>query len=826
MTGTTYADEQCYPCPAGTFLNATGGSQCSPCHPNTFSSEEGAAQCTRCGDSDFSFAGSKSCQPRSPCREADWYPFYTQCINGRHDLEYRWLEPKICSEDAPTADRKPPGVAGLDCANCNPGYTRNQYGICEACPANQIAISNSVCQSCRAGTVGRRDFAWLNFEEFPAGVAYSTRCEGTCGSSGWRLAGRYLDSGIGHGSYVDVSFTLPLSLVAAGAVSFDFSFVCERSCHLSFVDELVLPDGGRQLLRSRSYYSFWSDSGLVSHPTVPGEHVFTWYFSQYDPMLLARNDRILIHSINVTDVAAGQGGASQCVPCSAGMKANATAATCQPCAAGSSSDSLASECTSCPQNTFAETPGSRCVPCGAGSISAPGSAVCTATCQYAASPSVSYDLNPLRSANGTVGPIVALGSQFRFSVCEPKMGSQCIDEDGVRVQSFVCQTEQQRGADAGHIMEFLGGANGTGVTVRYSRGTAGCGYRDGSNSVARSTEINFICDPDAGVGQIAHLRSFRCSYSFEWRTLFACPVCTPNDYDFFYTDCVNGKRDAVYFWKDNPKRCHGGVSLPTTTSSVCSVDEAYVCGPGQRKVDTCVDCDGGSYSLGGASISTYWPNLPDNFRTFCSGCRALWAPRGAYVESGSTGSVLQAIFTFVRAGNLTFTYTAVLSRGEYLQTTMDGAVIVRDRRWSALREFTVDIFVPKAGVHVFAWELRRNSSVPSSGLSGYVRMSSVIAVGTRFHDLACTKCPVGFHQPADGASSCRICPANTFADQPGRTECKPCDTDKWAPPGAASCTPKPECTSNDYAAVFSSCVDVRSHFASFLFRFSCLTFIT
>jgi hypothetical protein len=815
ISGTTYADSECFPCPAGTFRNTSGGSHCDPCPANTFSSAERAAICQDCAVTSFSYPGSKSCLARAPCRESDWYTFYSPCINGIHDLEYRWLEPMICDENAATADRKPANVAGVPCAKCNPGYIRNSIGQCVACPANQYTVDNLRCEMCQTGTAGRRDFTWTNFEEFPVGIDYSTHCEGTCGSQGWRLAGRFLDSGIGHGSYVDISFSLPLTVVAAGHVNFNFSFACDRSCHLSFVDEMVSLDGSRRLLRSRSFYSFWSDSGLVEFTTEPGEHVFTWYFSQYDPLLLARNDRIIIYSVNVTDVAMNQGGASQCVPCGAGTRVDAVTSTCQPCPVGFSSGPLATQCSPCPANTFAEKPGSQtCDPCGAGSVSAPGASRCNATCIYSSTGSTfSYDLNPLRPTNGTTGPVRdAYNREYRFNLCEPSMGLACKDEDGIFVQSYSCQTERGRGADAGHFMEFQGGQNGTGVVVRYSRGLEGCGYGYyGTGARPRVTEINFVCDPDAGMGAptVTSTENPRCSYFFEWKSLYACPVCTRNDFDFYYTDCINGRRDTVYFWKDNPKRCHGGAALPATTSSACSLDESYSCPAGTRKTETCVLCDAGSFSLGGASIIQTWTSLPDSFRSFCSGCKSLWAPRGSFVESGNAGSVLQAIFTFVRPGNLSFTYMAVLGRGEYLQVTMDSLPVARDRRWSALREYQVTIPVSKAGVHVFTWEFRRNLTFSDAGLGGYVRLLSVVAEGTRFHDLACTKCLPGYFAPEDGARTCQMCPSNSFADVAGRSECKLCAPDQWSPPGSSRCFQKVSCTDRDYHSVFSACSNVR-----------------
>lgn len=83
----------------------------------------------------------------------------------------------------------------------------------------------------------------------------------------------------------------------------------------------------------------------------------------------------------------------------------------------------------------------------------------------------------------------------------------------------------------------------------------------GRPQVNRKTNITFICDPSAGAGSIVSVgnQGDNCIYTFTWRSLYACPICTVSDYSFFYTTCISGSRKKVYYWND-PIQCHGGIT--------------------------------------------------------------------------------------------------------------------------------------------------------------------------------------------------------------------------------------------------------------------------
>lgn len=50
--------------------------------------------------------------------------------------------------------------------------------------------------------------------------------------------GDYIDSGVNHGIYVDIEFTLPVSIVEEpyGELWFDYELICESDCYFEVWD--------------------------------------------------------------------------------------------------------------------------------------------------------------------------------------------------------------------------------------------------------------------------------------------------------------------------------------------------------------------------------------------------------------------------------------------------------------------------------------------------------------------------------------------------------------------------------------------------------------
>lgn len=64
-------------------------------------------------------------------------------------------------------------------------------------------------------------------------------------------------------------------------------------------------------------------------------------------------------------------------------------------------------------------------------------------------------------------------------------------------------------------MEYFNGV----LNLTYTNGEP---YND-DNKTPRTTEIAFICDPQAGVGNPQYLDERNQTYSFRWMTAYACP---------------------------------------------------------------------------------------------------------------------------------------------------------------------------------------------------------------------------------------------------------------------------------------------------------------
>ncbi|KAI4570348.1 hypothetical protein MJG53_006327 [Ovis ammon polii x Ovis aries] len=134
IEGVAYTSE-CFPCKPGTFSDKPGSFICQVCPRNTYS-EKGAKECIRCDeDSQFSEEGSSECMERPPCTSKDYFQIHTPCDEeGKTQIMYKWIEPKICREDLTDAIRLPPSGEKKDCPPCNPGFYNNGSSSCHPCP--------------------------------------------------------------------------------------------------------------------------------------------------------------------------------------------------------------------------------------------------------------------------------------------------------------------------------------------------------------------------------------------------------------------------------------------------------------------------------------------------------------------------------------------------------------------------------------------------------------------------------------------------------------------------------------------------------------------
>ncbi|NXP29609.1 K132L protein, partial [Scytalopus superciliaris] len=134
IEGVAYTSE-CFSCKPGTFSDKPGASGCQVCPRNTYS-EKGAKECTKCKEEMYyADEGSSVCIERPPCTSKDFFQIHTPCDKeGKTQIMYKWIEPKICREDLPDALTLPPSGERQDCPPCNPGFYNNASSSCTPCP--------------------------------------------------------------------------------------------------------------------------------------------------------------------------------------------------------------------------------------------------------------------------------------------------------------------------------------------------------------------------------------------------------------------------------------------------------------------------------------------------------------------------------------------------------------------------------------------------------------------------------------------------------------------------------------------------------------------
>ena len=239
-----------------------------------------------------------------------------------------------------------------------------------------------------------------------------------------------------------------------------------------------------------------------------------------------------------------------------------------------------------------------CKACGTGTQINEERTLCEHNCHFSAtfkrpdgSSSVAdYNLGALSSSDTMYGPVFKRENdtmglhEYFLNVCtKDQTNATCLDSKGKPLYAYACQIPEGKSAakSLGDTINFerLPDTPGDGVLVRYTGGTPGCLSRaapDDDTLVPRAREaaIHFVCDVLAGRGSPTHrphvetIETAPCYYEFEWRSIFACRLCTMDDYDYVETDCLRGQAERQYFWKE-PRHCYQGVALPATTTFAC-----------------------------------------------------------------------------------------------------------------------------------------------------------------------------------------------------------------------------------------------------------------
>ncbi|XP_021109666.1 UPF0577 protein KIAA1324-like homolog isoform X2 [Heterocephalus glaber] len=416
IEGVAYTSK-CFPCKPGTFSNKPGSFSCQPCPRNTYS-EKGATECVRCDqDSQFSEEGASACVERPACTTKDYFQIHTPCNEeGKTQIMYKWIEPKICKEDLTNAIRLPPSGEKKDCPPCNPGFYNNGSSSCHPCPPGTYSDGTQECRPCPAGTEPALGFEYKWWNLLPGNMKTScfnvgnSKCDGM---NGWEVSGDHIQSGAGgsDNDYLILNlhipgFKPPTSLTGAtgselGRITFVFEMLCSADCVLYFmVNDLhergihpaslagdffvpaaaILLHSSTSVLRTNCVLdTHVSGAVLTSRKRILTEKVPMWWSHGVEPKKSKRTPtsssrmprshspgpsrgptkarmrfvKDVVKIYSITATNAADGVASSCRACALGSEQSGS--SCVPCPPGHYIQKETSQCQECPPDTHLST---------------------------------------------------------------------------------------------------------------------------------------------------------------------------------------------------------------------------------------------------------------------------------------------------------------------------------------------------------------------------------------------------------------------------------------------------------------------------------------
>ncbi|MEE6509684.1 hypothetical protein FKM82_027368 [Ascaphus truei] len=480
IEGVAYTSE-CFPCKAGTFSDQPGASSCNICPRNTYSGRKAKACATCDEETQYSDEGSSKCVDLPPCTSKDFFHIHTPCDSeGKTQILYKWIEPKICREDLPNSFKLPASGKKEDCPPCNPGFYSNGTSACSACPLGTFSDGIQVCKLCPAGTEPALGFEFKWWNILPVNMKTScfnvgnSKCDGM---NGWEVAGDHVQSGSGgsDNDYLILNlhipgFKSPTSVTGAtgvelGRVTFAFETICSADCVLYF-----MVDVNRKTTSVVETWGGNKEKQFYTHSiTKNATYMFTWAFQRTNLAQDSRhyvNDIAKIYSITATN--AVNGVASTCRACALGPQQFGS--SCVPCPAGYYIEKESKKCKECPHNTYLSAHQvygrEACIPCGPGSQSNKDHSACYSDCILShmhENQSLNYNFNNLSGVGSLInGPsFTSKGTKyfhiFNVSLCGNKGEKMAVCTDNITdvtvkdvddesedysnfVKTFVCQS--------------------------------------------------------------------------------------------------------------------------------------------------------------------------------------------------------------------------------------------------------------------------------------------------------------------------------------------------------------------------------------------------
>ncbi len=819
INGLEWADSSCTQCSPGSFSRA-GARNCTVCPFNTATEHAGTPnRCEPCPADMYALVGSSECLPRPLCTQEDFEVLYSGCSDNWTQNEVpQWITPHICAGGVTL----PVAQQNLGCFACSPGFHRVRgSGECVGCP-NGHKLDGEQCVPCAAGTSAHKVFeverwdAWPDWVHHQTGLPLSATLEHGCTGEGcldeWRLMGSYIDSGEGHRFPATswLNFTVDIEAIPTYfTYNISFAYCTSLLCRASL--RVVRTSDGTVIDSDYASVNFDGRRGL--RILEPGFHSFLLTF---DGAASGSNAVARVHSLRVSG--ARDGSAYECRPCRNGTASSAQQDFCGICPAGTAAaGGQAAPCPPCTRNTASFVAGSRvCQECGRGTHPNADHSECDTDCLFEVDANTKFNAQPLHNADIMYGPIIDSNDhQYFLSVCDrvPVNSTPCLDDNGDHVNSLLCQiSSENKGVNIGDLLAFVPlpePHHREGFNLTFSHGQL-CG-----NGVERSGVIQFLCDPEAGRGypRVPHghenVETIRCKYEFVWSSLYACPICSVLDYSEVKSPCVGGKQDVTYVWREQPKRCVGGVGLPPNRKQDCEL-WSVSCNPGNyaSTPDTCTPAPPGTFSGGNGEMVVVDTAMPLGFDNGCQGpACSLWVvENGSVLRSGAQTSYLLASRTFVFDGAVRFEYKYSGGPGAEFRFRVDNDVLASRRGSDVMFDYErLEVPVSK-GLHSFEWSFRGGAPSSETEREHAVLVRFISFYNSGYAPVAPSPCPGGFAQPLPGQSECVQCGLNEWSGS-GFPTCKSCLPEQYSMPGSRACKGRSPCRADtDYQVYYGPCV--------------------
>ncbi|CAO2617324.1 Endosome/lysosome-associated apoptosis and autophagy regulator family member 2 [Lemmus lemmus] len=577
IEGVAYTSE-CFPCKPGTFSNKPGSFNCQLCPRNTYS-EKGAKECIRCKeDSQFSEEGASECVDRPPCTTKDYFQIHTPCDEeGKTQIMYKWIEPKICREDLTDAIRLPPSGEKKDCPPCNPGFFNNGSSSCHPCPSGTFSDGTKECKPCPAGTEPALGFEYKWWNVLPANMKTScfnvgnSKCDGM---NGWEVAGDHIQSGAGGSDNDYLILTLhipgfkpPTSMTGAtgselGRVTFVFETLCSADCVLYFMVDI-----NRKSTNVVESWGGTKEKQAYTHIIFKNAtFTFTWAFqrtNQGQDATTSRRKRTSAGSAQLTPTCPSIRSTARrlAFPVGLGVRAPSNLSSVGSLMNGPSFTSKGTKYFHFFNISLCGHEGRKMALCtnnisdftvkevvmGSNDYT---NLVGAFVCQSTIIPSESKGFRAALSSQSII-----LADMFLGVTVEAALQNVNIKEDMFPVPSS-------------HIPD---------VHFFYKSSTATTSCING-----RSTAVKMRCNPmRPGAGVISVPSKCPagtcdgCAFYFLWESAEACPLCTEHDFHEIEGACKRGFQETLYVWNE-PKWCIKGIALPEKKLSACETVDFWL----------------------------------------------------------------------------------------------------------------------------------------------------------------------------------------------------------------------------------------------------------